>query len=106
MSFQDRALTCVECGSQFTFTAGEQAFYAERGFTNEPKRCPDCRSQRKASQGGVGYTAQRQMYSVVCDACGKEAQVPFQPRGDRPVYCSECYSQRRPERSSRAAYRY
>jgi CxxC-x17-CxxC domain-containing protein len=105
VSFQDRTLTCVECGTTFVFTAGEQAFYAERGFTNEPKRCPDCRAQRKAAQGGgLGYTAQRQFYPVVCDACGRETQVPFQPRGDRPVYCSECYAQRRPDRS-RAAYR-
>ena len=111
MSFQDKTLTCRDCGQPFVFTAGEQEFYEQRGFTNEPTRCPDCRRARKAQQGGGGgggYASgggygggggydrpQRQMYPAVCSECGKETQVPFQPRGDKPVYCSDCFASRR-----------
>ncbi len=93
---QDKTLTCRDCGAQFTFTVGEQEFYAEKGFTNEPSRCPSCRAANKASRGGGGRPrGDREMYPAVCDRCGKETQVPFQPRGDKPVYCSECFSQQR-----------
>ncbi len=80
MSYQDRQLTCADCGATFTDSAEDQAFRAERGYTNEPRRC-----------GGGGYGGGRQMFDVVCASCGKETQVPFQPRGDRPVYCSDCF---------------
>ncbi len=93
---QDKTLTCRDCGREFTFTASEQEFFAQRGFTNEPGRCPECRAARKAQSGGGYGRAERQMYTAVCAQCGKEAQVPFQPRDDRPVYCSDCYSTRRP----------
>jgi CxxC-x17-CxxC domain-containing protein len=101
---QDRTLTCRDCGQEFTFTASEQEFFAQRGFTNDPSRCPECRAARKARQGesgrsssyGGGYATQRrEMFPAVCAQCGKDTQVPFQPRGDRPVYCSECYSAQR-----------
>ena len=116
MSYQDRTLTCVDCGQPFIWTAGEQEFYAQRGLTNEPRRCPDCRRARKSQQGGGGggyasgggygggggYSSgggydrpQRQMYPATCSECGKETQVPFQPRGDKPVYCSDCFAQQR-----------
>jgi CxxC-x17-CxxC domain-containing protein len=100
----DKTLACRDCGQSFMFTAGEQEFFAQKGFTNEPTRCPSCRSARKSSQGGGGgYSAgggsferrDRQMYSAVCAECGKEAQVPFEPRGDKPVYCSSCFESRR-----------
>jgi CxxC-x17-CxxC domain-containing protein len=96
MTFQDKTLTCADCGAGFTFTANEQEFYQSKGYTNEPKRCPDCRQSRKTersgSSGSGSYgSANRQMYAAVCAQCGKETQVPFQPRGDRPVYCSDCY---------------
>jgi len=95
MSFEDKQLQCSDCGREFTFTAGEQEFYASRGFQNEPKRCPECRrarkSQRYGDEGG-GYKAPRQMYTVTCAQCGQETEVPFEPREDRPVYCSDCYS--------------
>ena len=139
----DRTLTCRDCGQEFTFTAGEQAFYTERGFS-EPQRCPTCRAARKAqrgssgggyesgggggySSGGGGYSSggysgggggyssgggggysgggagggggyssgPRQMYPAVCSSCGKETEVPFQPRTDKPVYCRECFQDRR-----------
>src|SRR3954451_11524355 len=106
----DKTLTCRDCGQAFTFTAGEQAFYQERGFS-EPQRCPACRSARKAqrssvgggydsgyggggsysagsygggggySSGGGGYSsAPRQMYPATCSNCGKQTEVPFMPR--------------------------
>jgi CxxC-x17-CxxC domain-containing protein len=95
--FQDKTLNCKDCGSDFTFTASEQEFYAEKGFTNEPGRCPECRAARKAANRGGRNSyprEERQMYNVTCSACGKETQVPFQPRGDKPVYCRECYRPR------------
>jgi CxxC-x17-CxxC domain-containing protein len=102
MSFTDQTLYCRDCNQAFTFTAGEQEFYASRGLTNAPSRCPECRAAHKQSNRGqwgssggggsrVGDYESRQMYSVICASCGQETQVPFQPRGDRPVYCSACY---------------
>ncbi|HEX2952484.1 MAG TPA: zinc-ribbon domain containing protein [Bacillota bacterium] len=87
MEFQDKTLTCVDCGSEFVFTAGEQEFYASRGFTNEPKRCKSCRDNRKQNNGGPV----REFHEVVCANCGVTTQVPFKPREDRPVYCRDCY---------------
>ena len=92
--YQDKTLTCRECGNEFVFTASEQAFYAEKGFQNEPSRCPACRAARR--QNG-GNRTERQMYEVICDGCGCTTQVPFQPRGDRPVYCRECFAKKRPQ---------
>ena len=84
--YEDKTLNCAECSEEFVFSASEQEFYAEKGFQNEPKRCPSCRSARKKERRST-----RQMHDVVCDGCGKTAQVPFLPRGDRPVYCDECF---------------
>ena len=95
--YTDKTLTCRDCGAEFIFSAGEQEFFASRGFTNEPGRCPACRSARRArndAAGGMSYGGERpprQMFSAVCSNCGKEALVPFEPRTDRPVYCSECF---------------
>ena len=86
--YNDKILVCKDCGQEFTFTAREQEFYAEKGFTNEPLRCKPCRDARKANGANRG---ERQMYDAVCATCGKDCQVPFQPREDRPVYCSECF---------------
>src|SRR5438105_7857745 len=93
MPFTDKILTCADCGAEFTFSADDQAYHQERGFTNEPRRCPSCRAARRTeSRGGSGgYTTQREMFPVTCSECGKQTEVPFQPRGDRPVYCSDCY---------------
>ena len=111
MSFQDKSIQCSDCGVTFTFSAAEQEQFASRGYTNEPKRCPDCRQARKArlgdnqdgyrsgSSGNRGYnSAPREMFPAKCAECGKDTQVPFQPRGDRPVYCSDCYRRVRPAR--------
>ncbi|HJP41326.1 MAG TPA: zinc-ribbon domain containing protein [Dehalococcoidia bacterium] len=89
MSFTDKTLTCSDCGSAFTFTSGEQEFHESKGFTNEPRRCPDCRAARRGSEGGRGGA--REMFTTTCASCGKEARVPFQPTGDRPVYCNDCF---------------
>ncbi|MEA5040389.1 MAG: zinc-ribbon domain containing protein [Clostridiaceae bacterium] len=88
--YNDKTLVCKECGQEFIFTAGEQEFYAEKGFTNEPQRCKSCRSSRKGSPRS-NAAAPRQMYDAVCAECGKPCKVPFEPRGDRPVYCSDCF---------------
>ena len=99
MSFTDKSLTCADCGKTFTFSAQDQEFFKSKGYTNEPKRCPECRQSRKSErQGGSGggsYGAPRQMFPATCAQCGKATEVPFQPRGDKPVYCSDCYRQSR-----------
>ena len=117
----DKTLTCADCSQSFTFTASEQDFYAERGFT-EPRRCPSCRASRKAARnsdggGGGGYSAgggyssgggfgsrggggggargPREMFPATCSSCGKDTEVPFRPTSGKPVYCSDCFAQRR-----------
>lgn len=93
MGYVDKQLKCTECGADFTFTASEQEFYASKGYTNDPKRCPPCRQARKADRGGMDPNRpRRQMFTAICAQCGKEAQVPFEPKSERPVYCSDCYN--------------
>ena len=97
MSFQDKQLTCADCGTPFTFSADEQEFFQTKGYTNEPKRCPTCRQARKSDRNGrIGGS--RQMFPVKCATCGKDTEVPFEPRSDRPVYCSDCYNKVRASR--------
>src|SRR5262245_43722485 len=121
MEFQDKTLKCADCGADFVFTAREQEFFEEKGFTSPPKRCAECRKNRRdrgpggggGSRGGGGGGGggahrsygggggggggergprpPRQMFAVTCAACGKETEVPFKPRGDRPVYCNDCF---------------
>lgn len=93
--YEDKTLICKDCGAEFEFTAGEQEFYAEKGFTNEPQRCKACRSNRKNSRGESSERAPREMYEAVCASCGATCKVPFQPRDERPVYCSDCFANRR-----------
>jgi CxxC-x17-CxxC domain-containing protein len=93
MSFQDKSIQCSDCGTTFTFSADEQELFASRGYTNDPKRCPSCRQARNSERyENSGYGFQRKMYPVVCAECGKDTEVPFEPRGDKPVYCRECYN--------------
>ena len=107
-TYSDKTLTCADCGTEFSFTASDQQFYADRQFS-EPRRCPTCRAARKASRGessggygggsgggygggGGGYSSgPREMFTATCDSCGKEARVPFKPTGSKPVYCSDCF---------------
>lgn len=124
MSYEDKSITCVDCGAEFTFSADEQQRFAERGFTNEPKRCKTCRDARKAQQGGGnrpprsggGYSSggggggyggrsgggagrsfggPRQMFPATCASCGQQTEVPFKPSGNRPVYCRDCFQAQR-----------
>ena len=108
VSYADKSLTCRDCGQTFVWTGGEQEFYASRGLVNEPGRCPDCRAARRSAQASGAYSATtpgwyggaREMFTAICSQCGKEARVPFQPRDDRPVYCSECFAQVRAQRTN------
>lgn len=95
MAFEDKTLVCKDCGKEFIFSAGEQEFYHERGFENEPVRCRDCRDKRKRNRDGG---ESRQMFTVTCAECGKETEVPFEPKNDRPIYCRDCFSKHRPAR--------
>src|SRR5271163_4980539 len=99
--YTDETLGCVDCNSPFVFTSGEQQFFASKGFQNKPNRCPDCRAARKqqrSASGGGGGGGNREMFVTTCSQCGQTAEVPFQPRGDKPVYCRDCFQ-------SRTAYR-
>jgi CxxC-x17-CxxC domain-containing protein len=92
MEYRDKTLVCVECNQQFVWTASEQLFYADRGFKNEPKRCKQCKAKKSAPGGG---SRERVETKAVCSQCGKETTVPFKPTQGRPVYCKDCFSQRR-----------
>ena len=94
MGYQDKDLQCADCGGTFAFTSEEQEFFASKGYTNEPKRCPACRQARKSERYGSSYGARRQMFPAVCAECGKDTEVPFEPRGGRSVYCKECFTKR------------
>ena len=91
----DKTIVCRDCNSNFVFTENEQNFYKEKGFENEPQRCPECRAIKKQqSRGGNsgGYARQeREMFPAVCAECGKSTTVPFKPNGEKPVLCKECY---------------
>ncbi|MCL4458874.1 MAG: zinc-ribbon domain containing protein [Chloroflexi bacterium] len=106
MSMVDKTLQCRECGASFVFTAGEQEFYASHGLRNEPTRCPSCRTARRSQRYGDrswgsdrAYTrTPREMYPAVCAECGAQTTVPFLPKNDKPVYCSDCYDKIRSRR--------
>ena len=106
MAYTDQVLTCADCGIDFVFSASEQEFFAQKGFTSAPKRCASCRAQRRATGGGGSYASSsgggynggggysrgpREMFDAVCARCGKDTQVPVRPTGARPVYCSDCF---------------
>jgi CxxC-x17-CxxC domain-containing protein len=112
VTYVDRQLSCVDCGVEFIHSAADQEFYAQRGFVSEPKRCTSCRaSRRQARESGYdvsdiggprGYERSidrpaREYFAVVCSSCGNQAQVPFKPRMDRPVYCSDCFREVKPD---------
>lgn len=95
ITYQDKVLVCKDCGSEFTFTAGEQEFYSKKGFENEPSRCKTCRDARKSqSPRGSSSKSHREMYEAICAECGKTTRVPFKPHLGKPVYCSECFAKR------------
>lgn len=94
MEFTDKTLTCKECSKDFVWTAGEQKFFAEKGFSNSPTRCPECRKQRKEEKRST-----RQMYDIICKKCGKNGQVPFQPRDPENILCADCFAASRSEQA-------
>jgi CxxC-x17-CxxC domain-containing protein len=109
MEFQDKVLKCVDCGADFVFTAGEQLFFHDKQFKNEPKRCKPCKAKRAASlgasgasgaSGGSGNTYNKVETRTTCSGCGKETTVPFKPTQGRPVFCRECFQQRRASAAS------
>ena len=107
MSYTDRTVTCADCGVEFIHSAADQEFYAQKGFASDPKRCPSCRASRRQMRETSGfdvreiggprgyergdYRPQREYFAVICSKCGNAAQVPFKPRQDKPVYCSDCF---------------
>ena len=101
MEFQDRILKCIDCGAEFIFTAGEQLFFHDKQFKNEPKRCKTCKAKRASAVGagssgsGSGSGYQKVETRTTCSGCGKETTVPFKPTQGRPVFCRECFQQRR-----------
>jgi CxxC-x17-CxxC domain-containing protein len=112
VTYADRTLTCVDCGVEFIHSAADQEYYVQKGFASDPKRCTSCRASRRAARDG-GYDVReiggprgyersverpdREYFAVVCSSCGNQAQVPFRPRMDRPVYCSDCFRTVRPD---------
>jgi len=97
MAFQDQTLTCRDCGKEFVWTASEQEFYQKKGFQNAPVRCPEDRAKKKARMNEE--RGQRQMFEITCSNCGKKDTVPFQPRGDKPVFCRDCFRNQRQTQS-------
>jgi CxxC-x17-CxxC domain-containing protein len=100
MEFQDKVLKCVDCGGEFTFTAGEQLFFHDKQFRNEPKRCKACKSKRVAVLTSAPISREGHHYSRIetratCCQCGKETTVPFRPTQGRPIFCRECFTQKK-----------
>lgn len=99
--YTDEILTCRDCGRSFTFTAGQQEFFASKGFSNKPGRCDDCRAAHRAgggNRGSGGGGARREMFTATCSQCGNVAEIPFEPRTGRPVFCRDCFSSQRSSR--------
>lgn len=97
MALQDQNIQCKDCGTDFVWTAEEQEFYQQKGF-NAPLRCKNCRAKARAAHNGGGDRGQggpRQSYPITCSNCGKQDTVPFQPRGDKPVLCRDCFQKNR-----------
>ena len=97
MEFQDKVLKCIDCGADFVFTAGEQLFFHDKQFKNEPKRCKACKAKRTSTLGPISSSGGRPKVETRtnCSGCGKETTVPFKPTQGRPVFCRECFQQRR-----------
>jgi CxxC-x17-CxxC domain-containing protein len=104
MEFQDKILKCIDCGSDFIFTAGEQLFFHDKQFKNEPKRCKACKAKRIAVLGAAvpGQTPTKTETRTTCSQCGKDTTVPFKPTQGRPVFCRECFQQKRQQQAASA----
>jgi CxxC-x17-CxxC domain-containing protein len=107
--YRDRILSCRDCGKDFTFTAGEQDFFATKGLAHSPSRCPNCRAARRGGEQSsyAPRQSRSEMYDAICANCGRPTSVPFVPREDRPVYCNDCFQAQRAARPRRdEAYSY
>src|SRR5260370_34975373 len=99
MEYHDKVLKCSECGGEFVFTAGEQMFFADKGFKNEPKRCKACKAKRAEGSGG-NSGPMRSETKTSCSQCGKETTVPFRPTQGRPGIFREFFQHWRATASS------
>jgi CxxC-x17-CxxC domain-containing protein len=100
VEFNDRTLTCVDCGEDFVFSAGEQRFFAMKSLVNDPRRCKNCKASRAAWIGAqASRTAERTFVKretlATCSQCGKQTTLPFRPTQGRPVFCRECFQYRK-----------
>jgi CxxC-x17-CxxC domain-containing protein len=89
----DVQMSCCDCGREFTFTRGEQAFYAEHRL-QAPRRCRACRVTRKTTYTTYADSTRggkREKFHASCADCGQDALLPFEPQAGRPVYCSACF---------------
>lgn len=108
--YQDKTLTCVDCGAEFIWSAGEQEFFAQKGFDKPPTRCPEDRKKRRLEKEGRGsstvarpaHTGPRTMYPITCAKCGKQGEVPFQPKSTA-VLCADCFRNRHAEEAGGSA---
>ncbi len=101
MQFDDRLLKCSDCGNEFVFTAGEQVFFYDKQFKNDPKRCKLCKAKRAglgraaSANGAAALPFSRTETRTMCSACGIETTVPFKPTQGRPVLCRSCFQMKR-----------
>ena len=102
MEFQDKVIKCIDCGEDFVFTAGEQLFFYEKQFKNEPKRCKGCKAKRGQAVGTTQTAPPKVETRTVCSGCGKETTVPFRPTQGRPVFCRECFQAKKASNAASA----
>ena len=99
VEYQDRLLRCIDCGADFIWSAGEQAFFADKGLRHEPKRCRACKTTKKQQPApfskGPALAQTRIDVAVNCAQCGAHTTVPFRPTQGRPVYCRDCFLRQR-----------
>lgn len=94
-NFQEISLQCADCNQEFAFSVEEQEFYQQKGYST-PKRCASCRAQNRQNKGGGrSFGASKRRFDAICDSCGVQTTVPFQPVQGKPVYCSDCYRSQR-----------
>ena len=96
MAYQDKILTCSNCNGEFIFSAGEQLFFFDKHFINDPRRCKACKTKRlnkKSPQasGAQVLSSRRTETAAICANCSAETILPFKPTMNRPVLCRQCF---------------
>lgn len=99
--FEDKAILCIDCGTNFVWTVGEQAFFRDKKLLNPPKRCKECKqakNERLAAIAAAQASGVRQRIEVAvnCAKCSETTTVPFYPSQGRPVFCRSCYLEMNP----------